>query len=531
MSRLAHGVLLPGFPGTSVPRWLGAALADGLAGVCLFAENTPDVPTTRALTDALRAAQTANGGAARSGAGPAAGLVVAIDEEGGNVTRLQARAGSALPGNAALGAVDDEELTGRCAERLGALLALAGIDLNLAPCLDVASQPLNPVIGVRAFGSDPELVARHGRAFAAGLARAGVACCGKHYPGHGSTRQDSHVDLPVLRVREETLRDRDEAPFLAALADLDAVMTGHLVVTARGDEPASLSGWATQRLRAAGFDGVIVTDALGMRAITDLMGLGEACVRALAAGADLLCLDAPHQRDAEATYAEAVEAVDQALAAGRLDPAALARSAARTARLARRGATPHPPGSAATGAPPDPEELHEAASRAEDDLASVGAEAAERALRVRGRVALTGPPLVFDVRRHPSHAAGRASAAFASAVRGMWVAAEIVVPLGPAEIAETLDVAPVGHDVAVISRAARADRAEAADLAAVLAARADALVVHTGVVAAAPDVPRLACTLGEGAANAEALVRLLAAGGGDGPAAARPAPDETGEER
>ena len=542
MSTLAHGVLLPGFPGTHVPPWLASALADGLAGVCLFAENTPDLVTTRQLTDALRAARLAPRRDRTAAADPsAARLVVAIDEEGGDVTRLQAAAGSALPGNAALGQVDDVALTTRCAARLGDILALAGIDLDLAPCLDVASEPANPVIGVRSFGADPELVLRHGRAFSAGLRSAGIACCGKHYPGHGSTRVDSHADLPRLRVSEQVLTERDEAPFLALAAELDAVMTGHLVAVVRGAEAASLSGWATRRLRAAGFLGSIVTDALGMRAITDRIGLGEACVQALAAGADLLCLDAPHQRDAEAAFVEAVAAVDAALAAGRLDPVALATSAVRNQALARRG------NAAAGGADPGSGELGSVehwpgelrpgdlgsvelrdAFAAEVDaawagLAAVGAEAADRAVLVRGVVGLTAPPLVIDVRGRRSDAAGRSSSAYESAVRRMWVSAEMLVPLEVTEIAEALDVAPLGHEIVVLTRAAATVSAERAALDAVLAARPEAVVVHTGVVAAAPDVRRLVCSLGDGAANAEAVVRVLAGTGGDGPAAERPA--------
>lgn len=550
MSRLANGVLMAGMAGNHVPRWLAAAIADGLAAVCLFAENTPDVATTRALTDALRAARGQAGGtvAAREALGapgvggpramsagpvgsggrdePLGPPIIAIDEEGGNVTRLQAHAGSSLPGAAALGAVDDEELTLRCAERLGEVLAVAGIDLDLAPCLDVASEPDNPVIGVRSFGPDPDLVRRHGRAFAAGLARAGVACCGKHYPGHGDTRRDSHLDLPVLRVSESLLRHRDEAPFLSLVGDLDAVMTGHLVVPSRGAEAASLSAWATGRLRSAGFDGPIVTDALGMRAIGDRMGLGEACVAALEAGADLLCLDAPQLRDAESAYREAVAAIDGALADGRLVPAALAASGARIARLARRRSLPGPSAVAGAVAGPHPEDtladsVADAGSRALEALALVGAEAADRAIRVRGDAVLAGPPLVFDIRQRPSRAASR-SVAFETAFRRTWVAAEVVVPLDAGEIREAVDVAPVGHEVVVLTRSARADETEGAALAAVLASRPDALVVHTGVPAAAPAAPRLVCPFGEGAANADALVRLLAgADGGDSPAARR----------
>ncbi len=492
MSRLAAGVLMPGFPGTQAPDWMERALADGVAGVCLFAENTPDVATARALTDELRARRP--------------GLVVALDEEGGDVTRLQAGHGSSLPGAAALGAAGDEALTRACGRALGRLLALAGVDLDLAPCLDVAAEPLNPVIGVRAFGADPDVVRRHGGAFAAGLRDAGVTCCGKHYPGHGSTRLDSHLDLPVLDVDPTLLQARDLAPFEALLGcgAVDAVMTGHLVVPDFGPDPATLSRWATEAIRGTGFDGAILTDALGMRAITDRLGFGEACVRALEAGADLLLLDAPHLRDAEATYAEALDAVEAALATGRLEEDALRASADRAARLQRREATA-------------PADLAVTIAAAEEELGRLGQVAAARAPSTRGDVVLAGPPLLLDIRRRTSYAAGRSSGAFAEAVRRTWVAAEVVVPLDEAEALATLDVAPVGHDVVVLTRDARSHDEEGALLGSVLAARPDALVVHTGVAQAAPDVPRLACCLGNGAANADALVaRLGAATAGGG---------------
>ena len=203
-SRLAYGVLLAQFPGTTVPDWLRPALAGGLAGIILFGENTPDIEATRRVVGDFQEAV---------GAAGEPGLIVASDEEGGDVTRIQHSGGSSLPGNAALGVVDDTDLTRRCAAASGRLLAYAGITLTIAPCLYVASEPLNPVIGVRSFGADPDLVARHGAAFAAGLRESDVRSCGKHFPGHGATRTDSHLALPVLDVPLDVLAKRDEAQF------------------------------------------------------------------------------------------------------------------------------------------------------------------------------------------------------------------------------------------------------------------------------------------------------------------------------
>lgn len=517
MSRsLAAGVLLTGFEGTSVPPWLWAACAEGLAGVLLFAPNTPDLATTRALTDELRAHRPAG----------LPGLVVAVDEEGGDVTRLEAATGSGLPGNAALGAVDDPDLTLRCASALGHVLARAGVDLDLAPCLDVASEPLNPVIGTRSFGADPALVARHAREFARGL-RPFVACCGKHYPGHGDTRVDSHLAVPVLDLDPDVLARRDLSPYGAAA--WDAVMTGHIVVPALGRRPASLSRWATRQVRAAGHDGPIVTDALGMAAIADEHGLGAACVLALQAGADLLCLDSPQHRDPHEMYLEATAAIDAALAEGRLHPAALAASAERTARLVRRavpsgegvgaGAGTGGIGGVGVGAGDEVWDRQDAAIAGRDDAAAlarlheVGAEAARRALDVRGDVRLQAPPFTLDLRQRSSHASGQASGAFDVAFGAYWPGVQAISPLSAAEVTAVLDVAPISHEVVALTRLAAGGGLEGELLAAVLAARPGAVVVHTGVAAAAPELPsggRLICAHGSAAANARATADALA---------------------
>ena len=470
---LAHGVLMPGFSGRTPPQWIATAAHTGLAGVVLFAENTPTTEATRALTDALH--------------GLRPDLLVASDEEGGDVTRLQAASGSALPGNAALGEIDDLALTRAVAAAYGRLIALAGIDIALAPCLDVASQPLNPVIGVRSFGADPQLVGRHGAAFVAGLRDAGVAAVGKHFPGHGATTVDSHLDLPVLDVPDALLRARDEQPFVTAAPD--AVMTGHLVVPGRGPEPATLSAWASAEIRELGLDGPIITDALGMRAITDRHGIGEACVLALTAGADLLLLDAPHLRDAETDFRAAVSAIEAALWAGRLDAAALARSAQRNATLARPRVT----------------YSADALAAAETELAALGAAAARRALRQVGTVRLAGAPAVVDLRRRLNHASG-------SLRNPLLTALTAALPGTRAVEADQVSGLAAGTEIVVLTRQPLSDAAEGAALAELLAARPDAIVAHGGLAAAAPHAERLLLMHGVGAANAEAAVEKLVGG-------------------
>ncbi len=469
--RLAYGVLLAQFPGLTIPNWLRPALAGGLAGIILFGENTPDVETTRRVVGDFQ-------DAARAAGEPA--LIVASDEEGGDVTRIQHNGGSSLPGNAALGDVDDAELTRRCAAAYGKLLAHAGITLTIAPCLDVASEPLNPVIGVRSFGADPDLVARHGAAFAIGLRESGVRSCGKHFPGHGATRTDSHLALPILDVPLDVLAQRDEAPFACGT---DSVMTAHVVVPALGPDPATLSSWSTQRIRALGIEGPIITDALGMHAVSDLYGMGEASVRALEAGADLLCLDSPTGRDPQADFEAAVAGIEAAVDSGRLSAEALRTSHQLNLRL--------------TGSSPPAEPLDEILAA----LDTVGSEAARRAVRTSGFVRCDAPVVVADLRHRVSVAAGAAPLALAEVLERRGALAKLV--RGPR------DAIDAQEQVVAVVREPRADAAEGEALAALLAARPYTVVVHTGLVAASPDAERIVFAHGAGRANAEAVAALL----------------------
>ncbi|WP_340697025.1 glycoside hydrolase family 3 N-terminal domain-containing protein, partial [Cellulosimicrobium funkei] len=380
--RAVNGVLLPGFTGTDdLPVWLVDAARDGLAGVVLFGHNTPDVATTARLTARLR------------GASP--DLLVAVDEEGGDVSRLEAATGSSLPGNAALGLVDDVAVTEEVGAALGRLLTATGVDLDLAPDLDVNSDPDNPVIGVRSFGADPALVARHGAAFVRGLHAGGAGACGKHFPGHGATNVDSHLALPVVDASLDELRARDLPPFVATMvpddeagdALLDAVMTAHVVVPALGALPATLEPAVGALVRELGFDGPIVTDALDMGAVATFAaddagsssraddaaphGIGEVAVRAVEAGADLLCLGTTVGRDDEVLFRQAQRALVDAVASGRVTVERLHASAARTARtLAAVRAR-----QAASGVVPSPE----SARAALDALDRLGARVAARA--------------------------------------------------------------------------------------------------------------------------------------------------------
>ena len=262
-------------------------LRDGLGGVCLFGPNIESAEQLRALNATLRAAN------------PDA--VIAIDEEGGDVTRLFYDRGAPFPGNAVLGRIDDVELTRRVAAAVGAALVATGCTLTFAPDVDVNSNPDNPVIGVRSFGADAELVARHTAAWVDGLQQTGVAASAKHFPGHGDTATDSHLALPVVDLPVETLRARELVPFRAAIAaGSRTIMTSHILLPQLDAEhPATFSARILQGLLRGelGFDGVIVTDALDMAGASGVHGIPEAAVRALAAGCDLLCIGTDNTDD------------------------------------------------------------------------------------------------------------------------------------------------------------------------------------------------------------------------------------------
>jgi beta-N-acetylhexosaminidase len=217
---------------------------------------------------------------------------IAVDQEGGRVQRLRAPV-LQLPPMRALGQIDDPALTERAAFLLGSQLGALGFNFDFAPVLDVDSHPDSPVIGDRSFGADPARVARHGIAFARGLARAGLASCGKHFPGHGDTALDSHFALPRVSHARERLERVELAPFRAAQAELSAIMTAHIVLDAvDAERPATLSPQViTGLLRGElGFDGIIVSDDLEMKAIADHYGVADAACEAVAAGCDLLLI-------------------------------------------------------------------------------------------------------------------------------------------------------------------------------------------------------------------------------------------------
>jgi beta-N-acetylhexosaminidase len=319
LHQLALGCILGSFRGAEAPVWLLERAADGLGGVVLFADNIRESMQLQQLTASLH--------------GERDGFVVATDEEGGDVTRLDAAVGSPYPGAAALGVVDDVDATRAVARSIGKRLRAAGVDMDLAPCADVNSEASNPVIGIRSFGSDPALVARHVAAFTSGLSEAGVVACLKHFPGHGAACVDSHLTRPVVDADRELLEQRELVPFRAGTAaGAGAVMTAHLVVPALDDQPATTSRRILVDLLRGeiGFSGVVVTDALDMGGACADCSIPEAAVRSLAAGADLLCLGAG--KDAE-MIDDIAAAVVAAVRSGILSEERLADAVGRTRHL------------------------------------------------------------------------------------------------------------------------------------------------------------------------------------------------------
>jgi beta-N-acetylhexosaminidase len=341
LRRRIRATLMPGFAGTELPGWLERRLRDGLGAVCLFGPNIVSAGQVRKLTAAILAAN------------PLA--VIAVDEEGGDVTRLHYATGSPYPGNAILGRIDDLEYTERVGRLVGWELRTAGCTITFAPDADVNSNPDNPVIGVRSFGADPARVGEHVAAWVRGVQSTGVAACPKHFPGHGDTAQDSHLALPVVDVPPETLRERELRPFRAALAaGARAVMTSHILLPqVDPDHPATLSGAVLDGLLRTelGFDGVIVSDALDMAGASGVLGIPGAAAAALAAGCDLLCIGTDNTGD---QLDEIEAALLSAVAAGTLARGRVADAAGRVRALAQElrthaAAVPVPDGAARPG--------------------------------------------------------------------------------------------------------------------------------------------------------------------------------------
>jgi beta-N-acetylhexosaminidase len=360
LDRDVAGLFCVGFQGTSPSLEVLDLIRRGVHGVILFGRNLMEAEQVAQLVGDLKRAA----GRRR--------LLVSIDQEGGRVARLRAAHGfTEVPPMRALGRTGDADLARQVGALLGAELRAVGIDQDYAPCVDVDTNPHNPVIGDRSLSPDPALVGRLGAALAQGLQSAGVAACAKHFPGHGDTSQDSHTDLPRLPHPLERLRRVELSPFAElARAGVASVMTAHVVFEALDRErPATLSGPVLQLLRQeVGFDGCCISDDLEMKAVAEHFPLEESAPGAVLAGVDaLLVCHSPSVQH------RAIDLVRQAVEGGRIARQRLEEARARIERLL-----------AFAGPPPD--------SRALDGL------------RSREHLALAARIPALDAERDPTEA-------------------------------------------------------------------------------------------------------------------------------
>jgi beta-N-acetylhexosaminidase len=318
--RLGQLVML-GFDGTQVPPELRSLAREfDIGGLVLFKRNVESPEQVAELAFAC----------ARLGESMPAW--VAVDQEGGRVARLR-RPFTEWPPMAALGRSGDEALAARFASAMARELAAVGITFDFAPVLDVLTNPANPAIGDRALGETAGLVARMGAVIVDAIQGAGLAACGKHFPGQGDASVDSHHDLPVIDLPPDRFETVEWVPFRAAIArSVAAVMVAHVLVPAfDGTEPASLSravvtGLLRERL---GFDNLILTDDLSMKGCSARHALPAATVMAIAAGHDGALLCEPNHDE----QAAALEALVHAFEDGTLPFAQVETSVARHARL------------------------------------------------------------------------------------------------------------------------------------------------------------------------------------------------------
>ncbi|MFC5467195.1 beta-N-acetylhexosaminidase [Cohnella suwonensis] len=315
-------MILAGVEGTKLDTSANKMIAEQrVGGVILFKNNFSGLTGSARFVNELKKANEDS----------PVPLFVSVDQEGGRVSRLPADF-VAMPDAAKVGRTGQPEL----AERMGALLSeeltMLGINVDFAPVLDVNSNPKNPVIGNRAFGNKADVVTRMGLAVMQGLREGGTIGVVKHFPGHGDSAVDSHLDLPVVNKTTKQLKAMEWVPFKAAIADnADAVMVAHILFPKIDpDAPASFSKVIIgQQLRGTlGYDGVVITDDLTMGAISDHYGISEAAVKSVEAGSDILLV--AHGYDAAKSV---YDKLLQAVRSGRISEARIDQSVARIVAL------------------------------------------------------------------------------------------------------------------------------------------------------------------------------------------------------
>ena len=407
-------VFMFGFPGKT-PENARHLIEDLRAGgIIYFSRNTGHVNQVAALSAALQDI------ALKSE--PGIPLFISADQEGGVVCRVTEGL-PVMPGHMALAAADGAELVEEVAKAIGTELRAAGINMNLAPVLDVNDNPHNPVIGIRSFGSDPETVADLGAAYARGLRASGVIPVGKHFPGHGNTSVDSHLDLPVLPHPWDRLAKVELVPFRKAISEgLECIMSAHIVFQAIDpDLPVTLSARVLTNLlrEEMGYNGLIMTDCLEMNAVSRSPGTVRGAVEAFKAGADVLLIS--HTFELQRV---AYVALCSAVRSGEVEAARLHESVSRILKLKYLFSIPNPlePGDFPPG---DWEEYRDLSARAHrDSITVVKDEHRVVPLKPGARVVLVAPDNPQRLRvEDPGHA-GTPGTALARALRsrGLFVA-------------------------------------------------------------------------------------------------------------
>jgi beta-N-acetylhexosaminidase len=325
LSDLAAQLLMIDLPGSELgPDELAHLDRYRWGGVLLFARNIVSRPQLAGLMQQIK---------------EHGDPLVSVDQEGGLVDRVRFDDTVLTPGLMALAATGDPQCTELAHTIMGQQLADLGFHMDFAPCVDINSNPDNPIIGVRSFGEDPALVAEHAAAACRGLRKGGLAATAKHFPGHGDCHLDSHLALPTLPLTLEQLKDRELVPFQACIeAGVESMMTAHITFPALDPRPGRaatlsepiLNGLLRQQM---GFDGVVFSDSMEMQAIADHYGVAEASILALEAGADMIITCGGFE-----AHLKAVEGLVEAVESGRLSRQRLEQSWQRLQQMRTRQA-------------------------------------------------------------------------------------------------------------------------------------------------------------------------------------------------
>jgi beta-N-acetylhexosaminidase len=316
-------LVISGLDGTAMDDHALGLIRDGhIGGFILFKDNILNADQARKLTDTLKETNRSFGGIP---------LFLGVDEEGGRVSRMPDDYVD-LPTNQVIGQADKPEFSREIGQILAREVGSLGLNLDFAPVLDVNSNPQNPVIGDRSFGADAERVASLGVATMRGIQAGGIVTAVKHFPGHGDTSVDSHIGLPVVRHPLSRLRRLELIPFTEAVRNqADIVMVAHILLPQiDADAPSSLSPKIiTDLLREEmGYDGVVITDDLTMGAIAGRYDPGEAAVKAVNAGSDLVLVCHDYEKEKAV-----LDALLDAARTGKISQAAIDRSVYRILRL------------------------------------------------------------------------------------------------------------------------------------------------------------------------------------------------------